>query len=151
MQQFAFTGARQLSKKQELRIYRELLPEIRAILAEWHVGDADGLDSFIRRAARYYCIPHTVHEVTHRQRWGFAERSQRMVKAIAGGILYGFPNKPCPADCTPSQPFSGHGSGTWGTIAYARKLGLEVRLFPLVAIADLPEWLTEAKQLALFS
>jgi len=89
---------------------------------------------------------------------GFAKRSMEMIDgAIAAGneqsaiacgakTLLAFPNKPCPKDCTPKKPFNGHGSGTWGTIAYAKKKGLQVQLHPLTADAKPPDWL---KQLSL--
>jgi transcriptional regulator with XRE-family HTH domain len=69
--------------------------------------------------------------------------------AIAQGAkkLLAFPNKPCPNDCTPKKPFCGHGNGTWGTVAYAKKKGLEIELHPLTATAKTPDWL---KQLSLF-
>jgi len=97
---------------------------------------------------REYNPKATVHCIQGNQSWHFAERSQRMVDAVgAGGVLYAFPNKPCPPRCTPNQPFSGHGSGTWGTIAYAKKKGLEIELHPLSADAQTPNWL---RQLSLF-
>jgi len=127
----------------------------------WHVGDAAGLDALIRD----YNPEATVHRIQVRnalrrkhlnsiqvngegnQSWHFAERSQRMVDAVgAGGVLYAFPNKPCPPRCTPNQPFSGHGSGTWGTIAYAKKKGLDIELCPLITL-ETPNWL---RQLSLF-
>ena len=107
-------------------------------------GTLATLDALVRD----YNPEATVHRIQGNQSWHFAERSQRMVDAVgAGGVLYAFPNKPCPPRCTPNQPFSGHGSGTWGTIAYAKKKGLEIELHPLSADAQKPDWL---KQLSLF-
>ncbi len=144
---FAFTGPRKLSEKEKLAVCGHLLniPQCH----HWHVGDASGLDELVRQFAATLPIRLTIHEVIHRQPWGFAERSQRMINQLTHqDKLIAFPNKPCPDGCFPTSPFSGHGSGTWGTMAYAAKRNIEVQVFPLVDI-DLPQWLG-LKQLNLF-
>jgi len=137
-----FSGSRRLTPTQRDRA-QTILTTITIPSKKWHVGDAAGLDALVRD----YNPEATVHRIQGNQSWHFAERSQRMVDAVgAGGVLYAFPNKPCPPRCTPNQPFSGHGSGTWGTIAYAKKKGLEIELCPLISL-ETPNWL---RQLSLF-
>jgi len=138
-----FSGSRRLTPTQRDRALAELA-SITIPAEQWHVGDAPGLDALVRE----YNPEATVHRIQDNQSWHFAERSQRMINAVgAGGVLYAFPNKPCPTRCTPNQPFSGHGSATWGTIAYAKKKGLDIELHPLSADAQTPDWL---RQLSLF-
>jgi hypothetical protein len=119
--------------------------------ASWHIGDATGADNIATCQAQNQGDRVTTYYADKElKRAGFAVRSQKMIDgAIALGAtkLLAFPNKPCPADCIPKKPFNGHGSGTWGTIAYAKKKGLEIELHPLTADAQKPDWL---KQLSLF-
>jgi hypothetical protein len=144
MKKAAATGPRKLTPE-ETAIALATLSQVAA--DEYHIGDAAGLDAIARQTWQNA----TIHEVTHPgQRWAYAERSKKMVDAIAPqGTLYAFPNKPCPSGCKPSAPFSGHGSGTWGTIAYAKRQGVNIEVFPLADI-PLPDWLQEPKQLSLF-
>lgn len=149
----SFTGPRKLTKEQEKDIYKDL-EYIANKNANWHVGDARGLDKFVRQTAKYYNKNLTVYEVEGYERWHFAERSKRMVDAIADlpdAWLYGFPNKPCPGECKPRKNPNGNGSGTWLTIAYAKYRGLQIYLLPQTKF-DMPDWLKEpkAKQLSLF-
>ncbi len=158
--QIAFTGARKLTKEQEREIYKDFAYFISNHKAQWHVGDAPGLDDFVRRAAGYYGKTLTVYEVEGHQKWHFAERSKRMVDAIANlpdPWLYAFPNKLCPDGCKPCKNPNGSGSGTWLTIAYAKYRGLQIYLFPQfkTQFGDkswMPDWLREpkAQQLSLF-
>jgi hypothetical protein len=159
--EIAFTGPRHLTKEQEKEIYKTFAHFITNHDANWHVGDALGLDNFVRRAAGYYQKHLTVYEVQGTERWHFAERSMRMVDALAKpteGWLYAFPNKPCPDVCFPSRNPNGGGSGTWLTIAYAKYRGLQISLFPQFKTESgdeswLPEWIREKpqpKQLSLF-
>jgi len=138
-----FSGSRKLTPRQRDQVLAELAT-ITIPAKQWHVGDADGLDALVRE----YNPKVTVHLIDGKQRWHFAQRSQRLIDTIGeGGVLYAFPNKPCPEKCTPAKPFCGHGSGTWGTVAYAKKKGLDIELHPLTATAKTPDWL---KQLSLF-
>ena len=173
--EIAFTGPRSLTKQQEREIYKDFAYFISNHQANWHVGDAPGLDNFVRRAAGYYKKQITVYEVEGTERWHFAERSKHMVDALAfakrpegkptEGIahledpwLYAFPNKLCPDACKPCRNPNGGGSGTWLTIAYAKYRGLQIYLFPQfkTRIWDkswMPEWMREKpqpKQLSLF-
>lgn len=158
--QIAFTGPRQLTLEQERKIYRDLCYFITTDNAHWHVGDAPGLDNFITRAAGYFNKPLTVYEVEGSEKWQYAARSQRMINAIAklnDPWLYAFPNKLCPTDITPKTAFSGQGSGTWSTVAYAHKKGIQIYFFPLFKTkygdrSWVPSWMKPEKpqQLSLF-
>lgn len=144
--QIAFTGSRQLSKQEEKFLYLEFNRFVSYHQASWHVGDAPGLDNFVRRAAPYYQKQLSVYEVHGNEPWQFAERSQRMIDAIAGqplSWLYAFPNKPCPEGCKPCKNPSGKGSGTWLTIAYAHYCGLKVLLFPLTNEVSESRWMPD--------
>lgn len=152
--QIAFSGPRNLSKQQECDIYKDFEYFIANYNADWHVGDAPGLDAFVGRAAGYYNKQLTVYEVEGHEKWHFAARSKRMVDAIAhldNAWLYAFPNKLCPDGCKPCKNPTGGGSGTWLTIAYAKYRGLQIYLFPQCKMLE-PEWLREEplKQLSLF-
>jgi len=158
--QLAFTGPRNLTKEQEREIYRDFEYFISNHKAKWHVGDAPGLDDFVRRAAGYYRKTLTVYEVEGKERWHFAERSKRMIDAIAeksDAWLYAFPNKLCPSGCKPCKSPNGEGSGTWLTVAYAKYRGVQIYLFPQFKTryndkSWIPDWLREpkAQQLSLF-
>lgn len=151
--QIAFTGARKLNQAQQQQVYGELTL-IGNHQADWHVGDAPGLDAIAREMAMKMDKNLTVYEVEGFQKWHFAERSKRMIDALVGlpsSCLYAFPNKPCPEGCKPCKNPNGRGSGTWLTVAYARYQGLQIQIFPLVGLS-LPEWLQPptVEQLKLF-
>jgi hypothetical protein len=159
--QIAFTGPRNLSLEEEQEVYKNLNFWIANQKADWHVGDAPGLDSFICRAAGYYKKNLILYEREGNQRWQFAARSKRMVDAIAplsDSWLYAFPNKLCPSSCKPCSNPKAEGSGTWLTISYAKYRGISIYLFPLFGKkyryndrSWLPDWLEESpKQLSLF-
>jgi len=148
MKTYAVTGARGTTSKQNETIRNAVKAHTGA---NWHIGDANGADARATEQAQSQGDKVTTYYADKGlKRAGFAVRSQKMIDgAIAQGAtkLLAFPNKPCPTDCTPKKPFNGHGSGTWGTIAYAKKKGLEIELHPLSADAQKPDWL---KQLSLF-
>lgn len=160
----AFTGPRSLTKKQEKDIYLNFCYFITTDKADWLVGDADGLDSFVRRAHPYFkdhadvgdiAGDLTIFHTEGNQPYHFASRSKKMIEALINDPdpwLYAFPNKPCPDGCRPSKNPSGKGSGTWLTIAYAKYHNIPIYLFPLSKFKN-PHWLDEDKkhtQLSLF-
>lgn len=160
--QIAFTGPRKLTTIEEQSVYQDLGYFIATQKADWHVGDASGLDNFIVRAANYYKKNLTIYERQGNQRWQFAARSKEMIDSISklsDPWLYAFPNKLCPSDCKPCSNPKAEGSGTWLTIAYAKYRGIEIYLFPLIErkyrygdSSWLPDWLKEEespKQLSL--
>ena len=135
------TGPRRVTIQQQ-RVLTEIiqtqfqLPDV--IL---NVGDANGVDHIIYMIALAKNIKINKFNVLNKSnKFSYAKRSMRMVDATQGGSLIAFPNKLCPIRVTPANPFCGSGSGTWGTIAYAKHKGLEIKVHPLVEIS-LPSWL----------
>jgi len=93
------------------------------------VGCARGVDSFFR-----VCFPSAqVFSVSGSSRGAFAARSISFVQSLAasGGVLVSFPSSPCPVGLLPSssgsRAFSGFGSGSWASLAFA--VGRGVRCF----------------------
>jgi len=93
------------------------------------VGCARGVDSFFRG-----CFPSArVFSVSGSSRGAFAARSISFVQSLAsgGGVLVSFPSAPCPLGLLPSssgsRAFSGFGSGSWASLAFA--VGRGVRCF----------------------
>ena len=162
MQRILFTGPRYLTDEQRQQVVSTVttkyLPESRGENCLWVLGDAPGVDELLWEIARHQGCnysrvivnPNLINNSDTRK-WAYAERSQRMVNLLsAGDIAVGFPNKPCPADCTPRSPWSGGGSGTWGTLAASKAVeGVEVFAYPIVDNVVLPNWL-RYKQLSLF-
>ncbi|AFZ27278.1 hypothetical protein Cylst_5245 [Cylindrospermum stagnale PCC 7417] len=144
----AFTGPRKLTTHEEKRIYKEISGNfITKSNSYWYVGDAEGLDNFIVRAAGYYKKPLKKFEVEGHEKWHFVNRSKRMIEAIAESdkpLLVAFPNKSCPTGCKPCKNPNGEGSGTWLTIAYAVYKGIPLYIFPLEYSIDIPSWISEA-------
>ncbi|MEI6776217.1 MAG: hypothetical protein WCK70_04920 [Chloroflexales bacterium] len=97
------------------------------------VGDAQGIDARarqIRPSARVFVAADHGDGPQ-----SFATRSITCVRATvaAGGIWCAFPASPCPAGLAPSassrRAFSGHGSGTWASLALALGLGLPTLVY----------------------
>lgn len=108
-------------------------------------GDAKGVDAIAHQYARQIGISYKQFFVgVKTQKSAYAIRSMKMIDSLKenNGTLIAFPNKQCPVKCTPKTAFSGHGSGTWGTIAYARKNGLGIRVYPIETDIELPDWLS---------
>lgn len=118
----------------------------------WHVGCATGADEVIRRyLTGVGCWP-TIYRAEGKQPWQLAARSKAMVDGcwqLGDAKLIAFPNKSCPAGVKPGKNFNGKGSGTWGTIAYAYHLGLEIELCWLEPGLTEPDWMRQT-QLSLF-
>jgi hypothetical protein len=134
------TGARSLTAEETEQLKVELWHLDRKN-TYWHIGDANGVDATARKWVR---AEQTHHNTNGRQRWELAERSTRMVKAIASqnGTLHAWANKPAPEGLKPSKTWkSASGSGTWGTIALAVGLGVKVELHWLGEEREAPNWL----------
>jgi hypothetical protein len=97
------------------------------------VGCARGID----HAAR---VAFPSAQVFHASSFGsgrgsFAARSVACVRAVAasGGVWVSFPGSPCPAGLRPSGrssvAFSGLGSGTWASLAFALGSGVPCLVF----------------------
>jgi len=144
MRVIGISGVRSLTEAQELTVRGQLRWEL--LLADKvHVGDATGVD----RLARCVTVDSgkllVVHETEGYKPWQLAQRSKRMVDAIAadGGELHAFVNKPCPDGLTVHKWC---GSGTYGTMRYAVSKNVPVVLHKLVDCPD-PSWLSQ-EQLA---
>jgi len=106
------------------------------------VGCASGVDKVVRSS-----VPVSrVFRAAGSQPWQLARRSAFMVGAVAAPskqprYIMAFPSSACPAGLVPSSSasacFSGKGSGTWATVAYAVGLGVPVVVF---GSAPLPAW-----------
>jgi hypothetical protein len=90
--------------------------------AEVVVGCAAGVDAFFRSrfpAARVLRVDSSLG------RAGFARRSIACVEAVSRGLWVSFPGGACPAGLFPSASsgrcFSGSGSGSWASLAYAKR------------------------------
>ena len=151
--QICFTGSRKLTSSSRERVLTSLA-KIRNRESPWHVGDAFGVDKVVLDFAKKYSKKYTLYSRQGNQKYHFVERSKRMIDSarVAGDvILLAFPQEPCPHSCNPKRPFSGSGSGTWETIAYARKFGITVAVFSLYPDwrGQTPSWVFDT-QLSLF-
>jgi hypothetical protein len=95
------------------------------------VGCARGVDEFFRG-----CFPTAeVFRVSGSSRGAFAARSVSFVQSLAtsGGVLVSFPSSPCPVGLLPSssssRAFSGFGSGSWASLAFAVGRGVQCFVF----------------------
>jgi hypothetical protein len=149
MTHFCFTGPRKLTYEQGIKIEQKLA---QGLGKTWHVGDATGADAVVRHYLESVgCYP-IVYRAEGKQPWQLAQRSKKMVDGCAkleNAKLIAFPNKPCPGGVKPGRNFNGKGSGTWGTIAYAYHLGLEIELHWLTEGLSEPDWMRQ-EQLSLF-
>ena len=136
------TGPRKVTIKQQralTKIVEERFKSSTDVVL--NVGDAPGVDNIVRMIAISKGVKNNLFVVLNKSnKFSYAKRSMRMVDATLGGTLFAFPNKKCPNRVTPDNAFCGSGSGTWGTIAYAKHKGLEIKVHPLVEIS-LPSWL----------
>ena len=135
------TGARRLTTTQAEQLKYELW-ELDRAGNQWHVGDAVGVDELARKWVKNGEL--IIYEVNGNAKWNYAERSTRMVKAIAaaGGTLHAWANKPAPQGLKPAKNWgAAGGSGTWGTVALAKGLGVEVELHWLEDGLEKPDWL----------
>jgi hypothetical protein len=104
------------------------------------VGCAKGVDALIRKfipAAQVFRVASPVAGSVSSYAQALARRSMSMVSTCS--ILVGFASVSCPAGVSPACSFSGGGSGTWASIAYAVSKGLRVFVF-VASNISLPSW-----------
>ena len=126
------TGPTQINEDQELvisQMFNILFDEPIDIFL--NVGDNSGVDSIIRRVA--------IEKVIKTQ-FFTGQKNKEKVDASLGGILYAFPDKECPAEITPDNPFCNSEYNIWATIAYAKSKDIKIKMYPLVEIS-IPSWL----------
>jgi len=121
-----FSGSRSLSgvSRGALSVAASLVSPSASVL----VGCAGGVDEFFRsqfpRARVFSASAFGVG------RSSFARRSVAVVSAVAsaGGCWVSFPSSPCPVGLVPSASssrcFSGSGSGSWASLAFALGSGV---------------------------
>lgn len=126
------TGPTQVDEDQELVIsemFNILFDEPTDIFL--NVGDDSGINSIIRKVAIKKGI---------KTQFFIGQKNKEKVDASSGGILYAFPDKECPAEVTPDNPFCNSESNIWATIAYAKSKDIKIKMYPLVEIS-IPGWL----------
>ncbi len=128
-----FSGSRSVPCPESDRAIKSAVRAVPA-LVPIHVGCAPGVDAVVRQLcprARVF----SVKSVGFSGRGAFARRSIECVQSVAvpGGVWCSFPSSACPADLVPSAQsarcFSGSGSGTWASLAFAAGLGTACLLF----------------------
>jgi hypothetical protein len=125
----AFTGSRKMIEGQAEKIDNILYNSTAEIL----VGDAKGIDQYVREN----CPSAIIFKVSdywsgNIKKAAYAVRSQAMIKNLSSknGLLVAFPSSECPQGLKPSKyAFSGYGSGTWATAAYAIALDISCLLW----------------------
>lgn len=137
-----FTGSRSLSAQSQPLVAQVVAAVSQRGIA---VGCAAGLDKIVRSAcpaAMVFSVKQQPQNIPYPAR--LARRSVAMVAHVAATsqpLIIGFPVGPCPAGLVPSPSssacFSGKGSGTWASLAYAVGLGLPVVVF---GCSSLPAW-----------
>lgn len=128
-----FTGAQAMhpNRAEVMRDLARKAQKARAtVLLGW--GTAEGVRRAVPTARvisirDYYRIP--------KARDRFAARSAALVQALVSqsprSVLIAFPGEPCPQVVKPCRnPFKGHESQTWATVALAVSYGIPVFVFP---------------------
>lgn len=107
------------------------------------VGCARGVDEFFRSEFPTASVYRAADFGSGRG--SFAARSVAVVRAVsaAGGLWVSFPSSLCPVGLVPSssqsQCFSGRGSGSWASLAFALGLGIPCLAF-LGSLSCPPGW-----------
>lgn len=125
-----FSGSRSLSAGASAAL-SALLPSVPAGVRV-SVGCAAGADAAVRSwfgAAGSVLVFSVASGRFGSGRSAFARRSSRCVLSVAAGsrgLLVVVPVGACPAGVAPSRSFSGRGSGSWGSAAFALGRGRRV-------------------------
>lgn len=106
------------------------------------VGCARGVDAAVRSGLPASRV--RVFRVSGLGRGAFAARSAAFVSALAsaGGVLFSFPSAGCPSGLVPaaSRCFSGSGSGSWASLAFAVGLGVPAFVWLPAGVAPPAAW-----------
>lgn len=128
-----FSGSRSVPCVESVRAVRSALAAVGAGVPV-SVGCAGGVDALVRSlcpGARVF----SVSAVGFSGRGAFAARSAACVQSVAvpGGVWVSFPSGACPVGLLPSASasrcFSGFGSGSWASLAFAAGLGVACLVF----------------------
>lgn len=129
---FGFSGSRKwLQSPAPLSAAAAAVPPSSRVL----VGCAAGVDAFFRSAFPAAEVFAVSSGQWGRGRGAFAARSVACVRAVSagGGLWVSFPSSPCPVGLLPSssqsQCFSGFGSGSWASLAFALGSGVPCLVF----------------------
>jgi hypothetical protein len=111
------TGPRRLAPSQKMQVMEDLM-QLLTPNATLHAGDARGLDALARELAENCRLYR--YNAEGWKPWQLQKRSRAMVDAlvVVDGTLHAWPNKACPEGVTVT---SWKGSGTWGTVRYAKR------------------------------
>lgn len=148
MTNLAFTGPRKLTYAQGTKIEKTLTEVMTKNWGEdwhtYHVGCASGCDMTVR--CHLVGLNHRpiIYLAEGKQSWQLVKRSKRMIDecwSLGNAKLIAFPNKKCPDGVKPGKQFKGCGSGTWGTIAYAKWLGMPIEIVWLEDGLSQPDWM----------
>ena len=136
-----FSGSRSLSPAAAASL-SALLPLVPAGVRV-SVGCAAGADALVRSWFGGSVLLFSVSSGRFGSgRSAFARRSCRCVSSVAAGsrgLLVVVPGGGCPAGVAPSRSFSGRGSGSWGSAAFALGRGRRVLVW-LPAGSRPPVW-----------
>lgn len=129
-----FSGSRSSVPLAEVSLAVSLVPSGVPI----SVGCADGVDECVRSLLLAAGVPFSLFSVSSGS-WGsgrgaFAGRSIACVRSIGvHGLWVSFPSASCPSGLVPSSSssrcFSGFGSGSWGSLAFAVGSGIPSLVF----------------------
>lgn len=128
-----FSGSRSVPCSQSAVAIRSAIAAVPAGVPV-HVGCAAGVDELVR-SRRPGAVVFSVATAGFSGRGAFARRSQLCVQSVAvpGGVWCSFPSGACPESLLPSASasrcFSGFGSGSWASLAFAAGLGVQCLLF----------------------
>ncbi len=166
-----FSGSRSVAPSEAVRLAVSLV----TVGVPVSVGCAAGVDELVRSLLSSAGVPFSFFEVAS-GRWGrgrgsFAGRSVACVRSVGvSGLWVSFPSVPCPSSparllpsSSSSQCFSGSGSGSWASLAFAIGCGVPSLVFlgslpcppgwGLSPVAGAPGWFgfsPPARQLPLF-
>lgn len=129
-----FSGSRSVVPSAAVRLAVSLVPAGVPV----SVGCAGGVDGFVRSLLSGAGVPFSLFSVAS-GRWGrgrgaFAGRSAACVRSVgSGGLWVSFPSRSCPSGLVPSSSssrcFSGSGSGSWASLAFAVGSGVPSLVF----------------------
>lgn len=139
-----FSGSRSVPCAESAAAVRRAIAAV-SVGVPVSVGCASGVDELVRSlcpSARVF----EVASVGFSGRGAFAARSAACVRSVAvpSGVWVSFPSGACPAGLLPSASasrcFSGFGSGSWASLAFAAGLGVACLVFLPPGIAAPAGW-----------
>jgi hypothetical protein len=129
---FGFSGSRTWAASLcPLQLAASLVPSGASV----SVGCASGVDQFFRGEFPQASVFSVASGQWGSGRGAFAARSAACVRSVAsvGGLWVAFCSSPCPAGLVPSasssRAFSGSGSGSWASLAFALGSGVPCLVF----------------------